>query len=276
MNVAVALARLRVSSSFCGVVGTDPFGQRIRALLDREGVGAVTLREASEADTSLALAWQDDRGDGAFRILRMADRLLRPEDVERAGIPSATALVIGSVALAASPSRQAIEHAVAIAVEHRVPIVIDVNVRPSLWPDRTALLAACEPVFAAATVVKMSLDDARHVWGATTHEEAIGRLRGGSSRLNVVTDGERGAVVHDRANDTMRRVPVFPVRAVDPTGAGDAFTAALVARLIAKDWKSLDPEDLSFAMAAGALATTQPGAIAALPTADAIEALVAG
>lgn len=274
MNVAVALARLGVASRFCGVVGVDPFGDRIRALLDREGVGTTTLRRAPETDTTLALAWQDDRGDGAFRILRMADKLLAPDDVERAGIASAAALVIGSVALAARPSRQAIEHAVAIAAEHRVPVVIDVNVRPSLWPEQSVLLAACEPLLSAATVVKMSLDDARELWGAMSHEDAIERLRGGSSRINVITDGGRGVAVHDRVTDTVERMPVFPVRAVDPTGAGDAFTAALVSKLIARAWGSLDRDDLAFAMAAGALATTRHGALSALPTADAVRAFL--
>lgn len=274
MNVAVALARLGVRSAFCGVIGADPFGERIRKLLDDEGVDSGPLRVTSEADTSLALAWRDARGDGAFRILRMADRLLAPDDAERAGIPDATAIVVGSVALAASPSRQAIERALEIAFEHRIPGVVDVNVRSSLWPDRSTLLTACEPMFAAATVVKMSLDDARELWGSETHEEAVAELRKGPSRLNVITDGERGVVIHDAAADTMERVPVFPVRAIDPTGAGDAFTAALISRLILKEWGSPDRDDIAFAMAAGAITTTQPGALSALPTVGAIKAFL--
>lgn len=275
MNVAVALSRLGVPSAFCGVVGADPFGARIRKLLEEEGVSGESLRVASDAETSLAMAWRDERGDGVFRIMRLADRLLSPEDVERAGIPGATAIVTGSVALAAAPSRKAIERALAIASVHHVPVVVDVNVRPSLWPDRSMLLAACEPMLAAATIVKMSLDDAKELWGSTSHEDAIEQLRKRPSRLNVITDGERGVVIHDAVTDTVRRVPVFPVRAVDPTGAGDAFTAALIARLISRGWLNPHDDDVAFAMAAGALTTTQPGAIAALPTVKAIEALLA-
>lgn len=274
MNAAVALARLGVPSAFCGVVGADPFGERIRRLLDEEGVDSGPLGVTSEADTSIALAWRDARGDGAFRILRMADRLLAPEDVERAGIPLAMALVVGSVALAASPSRSAIERALAIAREHRVPVIVDVNVRPSLWLDRAMLRAACEPLFAAATVVKMSLDDARELWGASTPDEAIAELRTRPARLNVITDGARGVTIHDAVSDTVWHRPVFPVRAIDPTGAGDAFTAALISRLIARNWESPDRDDLAFAIAAGALATTQPGAITALPNADTIAAFL--
>lgn len=275
MNVAVALARLEVPSAFCGVVGADPFGERIRALLAGEGVDTGALRATPDADTSLALAWRDQRGDGHFRILRMADRLLDPDDVERADIPGAAAVVVGSVALAASPSRGAVERAVGVAAEHRVPLVVDLNVRPTLWSDRAELVEACGPLLAAATVIKLSLDDARHLWDCATHEDAIDALRGRTARLIVVTDGDRGVAIHDHAAGAIRRLPVFPVRAVDPTGAGDAFTAALIARLIERRWDSPDTDDLDFAMAAGALATTRAGALSALPTRDQIGAFLA-
>lgn len=58
-------------------------------------------------------------------------------------------------------------------------------------------------------------------------------------------------------------VPAFPVKAVDSTGAGDAFIAAFAA-----GWaKGIDIErSLRYACAAGALATTRVGAQAALPS----------
>jgi sugar/nucleoside kinase (ribokinase family) len=65
------------------------------------------------------------------------------------------------------------------------------------------------------------------------------------------------------------------VDAVEPTGAGDAFTAALVFRMIAREWTAAEEDDLRFAMAAGALATTQPGAMDGLPTRDQVEAFLA-
>jgi fructokinase len=69
-------------------------------------------------------------------------------------------------------------------------------------------------------------------------------------------------------------VPAFAVDAVEPTGAGDAFTAAIIARLIARDWRGLDRDDVRFASAAGALTTTRRGAMEALPTRDEVGAFV--
>jgi ribokinase len=62
---------------------------------------------------------------------------------------------------------------------------------------------------------------------------------------------------------------------VEPTGAGDAFTAALTSRLLDRGWTSPDDDDVRFAMAAGALATTKAGAWPGLPTRAEIEAFLA-
>src|SRR5688572_25551367 len=133
MNAAVAMARMGLPVRFCGAVGDDQFGARLRALLDREGVDANGLRVIEGESTSLAYAWRDERGDGHFELLRLADRMLTPGDVAIDDASPASALLVGSVSLAASPSREAIASAVAHARELIVPIVFDVNVRPTLW-----------------------------------------------------------------------------------------------------------------------------------------------
>jgi sugar/nucleoside kinase (ribokinase family) len=45
--------------------------------------------------------------------------------------------------------------------------------------------------------------------------------------------------------------------------------------MIAREWTAAEEDDLRFAMAAGALATTQPGAMDGLPTRDQVEAFLA-
>ncbi|HEY7032876.1 MAG TPA: PfkB family carbohydrate kinase [Thermomicrobiales bacterium] len=268
-NAAVALARLGVASAFCGVVGGDPFGARLAATLSANGVDVSRLRTAREADTTIAFAWKDARGDGHFRLLRLADRLLSPDDVARAGIDRLAALVIGSVALAAEPSRSAVMRAVEIATASRVPVCFDVNLRPTLWSDLEAARAACEPLLSRSSLLKLSLDDAGSLFGTGDADAALVHLERYGAPYVVVTDGARGAWFARRgeaAPPADRYVPAFAVDAVDPTGAGDAFTAAVVARLIQRQWARLDRADVVFAAAAGGLTTTRRGAIDALPT----------
>jgi len=266
MNAAIAMVRLGQPARFCGAVGSDQFGERLRSLLHRERVDAAALRVIEGEGTSIAYAWRDGQGDGHFQLVRLADRSLGPSDIAASKVDEAGAVLVGSVALAASPSHEAILQAVGEAVAAGVPVIFDVNVRPTLWPGREALQAACEPVLRISRVVKVSLDDARYLWGVESAAEAVDHIRGVGPWLAVVTDGARGVSVWNAEAGDIREYPVVPVVAVDPTGAGDAFTGALVTRLVRSGWKAPTDDDIRFAMAAGALATTRQGALTALPT----------
>ena len=268
-NAAVALARLGITSAFCGVVGSDPFGNRLRRELTAEGVDASRLRQTSDAATTFAYAWKDHRGDGHFWLLRGADTLLADSDVDAAGLTQLAALVVGSVSLAARPSRDAIQEAVDRAQMAGVPVVFDVNLRPSLWPELAAARPICEGIAQQCRLVKLSLDDARGLFGAeSTSEEAIRRLQSLGPGWVVLTDGERGCWLSAGGGDAIEFLPAFAVDAVEPTGAGDAFTAALIARLIDSSWSPPTIGDIRYASAAGALATTRHGAWAGLPNRD--------
>jgi fructokinase len=275
-NVAVGVARLGMASAFCGVCGVDPFGDRLRRMLQTNGVDDRALRTTDLADTSLAFAWKDAGGDGHFRLLRMADVLLDDDDVARAGIEHASAIVIGSVALAAEPSRSAIRQAVTRAVAAGTPVVLDLNVRPTLWPDLGLLRDLVEGILPATTLLKLSRDDARSLYGDGGEPEAtFAMTRARGVKMTVMTDGGRGAWRPTGDSGAPEHVPAFPITPVEPTGAGDAFTAALITRAIASDWQGIALADIRFAAAAGALTATRPGAIDALPTLAEVEAFLA-
>jgi fructokinase len=268
-NVAVALARLGVPSAFCGVVGNDPFGRRLLHTLDANGVGTASLRLTDEDDTTIAFAWKNERGDGEFRLLRLADRLLNIDDIDDAHIASVAAIVVGSVALAVNPSRIAIEHAVEIATEKEVPICVDVNIRPSMWFSAKVARELITPTIESATLLKLSVDDARFLFDTGDNLNMIfAELNSLARPFTILTDGARGAWFAKQTSEGpwFEHVPPFPVHAVEPTGAGDAFTAAIISRLITNSWSTLDEDDIRFASAAGAFTTTRQGAIDSLPT----------
>ena len=273
-NASVAMARLGLPSAFCGVVGADQFGSRLQAELGAEGVDTSRLRQSGEAATTLAFAWKDPGGDGHFWLLRGADALLVEADASAAGIASLGALVVGSVALSAQPARSAIERAVGLAHRAGVPVVFDINLRPTLWSDLASARPACEEVARRSRLVKLSLDDANGLYGPRiAPEAAIQTVLSLGPRAVVLTDGERGCWFS--SGSSVAFVPAFRVDAVEPTGAGDAFTAAIVARALAFGWAPLSVEDVRYAAAAGALATTRPGAWDGLPNRAQLDAFLA-
>ena len=76
--------------------------------------------------------------------------------------------------------------------------------------------------------------------------------------------------MYQRGVELARAAPP-KVRAVDATGAGDAFVGAICVALL----EGMDAETaLRFACAAGALAATRPGAQPSLPTRAEVEAII--
>jgi len=273
-NVAVALARLGLPAAFAGTVGDDPFGRRLAEALAAKRVDVSRLATVPTA-TTIAFAWKTMAGDGQFWLLRNADLQLSPSDIDRASIDGLAALIVGSVALAGEPSRSAVLHAVALAAAAAVPVCFDINLRPSLWPNLQTATAVCEIVATSATLLKLSVDDAAGLFDSATDPVTIfdACARVAPTAQVVLTDGVRGSWYRDGPG--VHHVPAWPVAAIEPTGAGDAFTAALVKRLAARSWAPPCADDLRYAAAAGALATTQPGAWDGLPTAPELDAFLA-
>jgi fructokinase len=264
-NVAVALARLGLPAAFAGAVGHDPFGRRLASALVAEGVDVSRLSFHGR-ETSLAFAWKTSSGDGRFWLLRGADLELSASDIENAGVDRLGALIVGSVALSGEPSRSAIIRGVELAAAAGIPVCFDVNLRPSLWPNPELATSLCRTIASSASLLKLSVDDAAGLFDDASDPSTIftEATRFAPEAQLVLTDGERGAWFLD--DEGIRHVPVWKVAAIEPTGAGDAFTAALVKRLTDRSWARLSEADLQYAAAAGALATTKAGAWDGLPT----------
>ena len=265
-NVAVALNRMGVPSAFCGAIGDDPFGKRLQRVLGADGVDITRLAVVPQASTTLAFAWKDSRGDGQFRIIRLADALLSEEIVNSAGIESRAAILVGSVALTEPKSRAAIYRAVELATNAGVPVCFDVNMRPSLWASAELARSICQPVLERTTILKLSVDDAGTLFGLRDPEAIFDERAGDSIRL--LTDGGRGAWYRNDAG-IVEHVPAFEIEPVEPTGAGDAFTAGIVSRYLANS-SPPNRDDVVFASAAGAITATRIGAIESLPTREEI------
>jgi sugar/nucleoside kinase (ribokinase family) len=193
-------------------------------------------------------------------------------DAESAEIEHLAALVIGSVSMSAQPSRSAIERAVALANDAGVPVVFDVNLRPTVWSTLDLAQECCDHGMARSTLVKLSLDDAKGLFGEEIGaDEAISEVLGRGPRFVVLTDGNRGCWFANASQPEPEFVPAFQVAAIEPTGAGDAFLAGIIDRLQESGWGVVTLADARFAAAAGALATTRPGAWDGLPTRQLLE-----
>jgi sugar/nucleoside kinase (ribokinase family) len=265
-NVIAAAARSGMEVVYAGAHGSGPNGDLARAALRSEGV-AVAHAPVPDADTGFCVALVDGDAErtfvtrlGAESELSLAElRTLRPA-------PGDFVYTVGYSLL---PGPRADDLLTWIGdLPQGVRLVLDPAPVVGGVPRQTL-----DRVLARVDLLSLSATEAETITGRTVPEEAaallVPRVRPGG--VVVVRDSARGCVVAG-AGDPPRRVPGFPVRAVDTNGAGDAHVGVFTAAVAG----GLGPlEAARRANAASALSVTRRGP-ATCPTAEETDALLAG
>ncbi len=224
-NVAVALSRLGQRTALVTQIGADDYGALVRAHLESNGVDVILAGPAGQP-TSRALATLDAHGAASYEFdLSWDVRGLRLAE-------DSTAMHIGSLGVMLAPGgEQVLRLAESACRGGDVVISYDPNARPSVTPDRRAVAAVVERAAACAHIVKMSDEDLAFLFPGTTPVQLAERLFDGDrpTQLLVVTMGRDGAMAVTR--NFRFAVPAVPVVVLDTVGAGDTFTAALLAGL---------------------------------------------
>ena len=233
-NVALGLARLDVPARLLARIADDPMGRRIREHLDSNGVQldhVVTARE----QTSLALVTVGEDGGPSydFRIDGTADWQWTAEELTGAVDESVVAVHSGSLALTTPPGAAVLRQLLADA-SRTATISYDPNCRPLLMGEPADVLAGVHEVLSFADVVKVSAEDLEWLLpGATPADVLDDWLTRGPAIVAVTLGGD--GVVAGSASGLRTRRPGIPVQVVDTVGAGDTFSAALLAGLHGRD-----------------------------------------
>ncbi|MED1205972.1 carbohydrate kinase family protein [Heyndrickxia acidicola] len=272
-NVLSLLAKLGKSTAFIGKVGDDQFGHYLHNTLRESGMNTKGLVFSKDTRTTLAFVHLDDQGDRSFSFYRSpgADMMLRENEVDFELISNARVFHFGSISMTHEPAASATLKAAAHAKEHGVLISYDPNLRENLWDDLTHAKERMEQGLFFADVVKISEEELEFISGTKDLEKGSSYL---SDRFDIplilVTLGSKGCFYRHGSETGCRSG--YHVKAVDTTGAGDAFLGGMLYQILEKGvpLSGLDLEDMdqmvSFANAVGALVTTKKGAIPAMPT----------
>lgn len=284
-NVAVGVARLGGRAGFIGKVGRDAFGDHLRRVLLENGVDTRGLLHDNEANTTLVFVALNEKAVPEFVFFRhgTADTRLDSAELPRNVLADTHILHFSSVSLTVEPARSATLEAVRIARAAGAIISFDPNLRLSLWPNVTKARQELLEAIKLADVVKLNDGELRFLLGSeieTLDSEAAALLARGPS-LVAITLGEQGALLAGRRGKV--RLPAWPVKAVDTTGAGDAFMAGMLVMLAKAIKQGVDTTALNSAWlerlgrwgnAAAALTCTRPGVMPALPTKEEVENMV--
>ncbi|CAN8253374.1 unnamed protein product [Cochlearia groenlandica] len=280
-NVAVGVSRLGGSSAFIGKVGDDEFGRMLADILRLNNVDNSGMRFDHNARTALAFVTLRADGEREFLFFRhpSADMLLSESELDKNLIQKAKIFHYGSISLIEEPCRSTQLAAMKIAKNSGSLLSYDPNLRLPLWPSEEAARKEIMSIWDSADVIKVSEDEITFLTGGDDpydDEVVLQKLFHPNLKLLVVSEGPNGCRYYTK--EFKGKVGGVKVKAVDTTGAGDAFVSGLLNSLasdltILKDEKKLR-EALFFANACGAITVTERGAIPAMPTMNAVQDLI--
>lgn len=265
-NQAVAVARLGGRAVLIGRVGDDSFGTELLQNLRREGVETRSVRRIPHTSSGVAIIGVERSGQNAITVVPGANACLLPKDIRAAEsvIASADALLV-QLEIPLETAREAI----LLARKHRVFTVLDPAPAPPRGLPRSWRHIGVDLISPNETeAAQLGRKPCTHTAAAVACLESL--LRRSTALLAVLKRGRRGALLHAFLKPVF--FPPFPVKPVDTTAAGDAFSAALTLHFV--EGRGTLGDAIHFANAAGALATTRHGAQTSMPSRREVDALV--
>jgi fructokinase len=256
-NVAVGVARQGIAATLLTRIGSDDRGRRIAAQVETSGA---RIAEASWTDAATSTARARIRADGSAEYDFQIDWSL--DDAAVAALVDAASVVhAGSIGLFLQPGGAAVLAGLVRAQHAGAIVTVDPNIRPTLVGDDA--VAISERAFAAASVVKLSDEDAEALYPGVDAEDVLARIATFGPRVVVMTRGAEGALALG-AGGVVVAEPLR-VDVADTIGAGDAFMASLVVSavddpgLLAGDDAALERALRRAAVTAG-VTVSRPGA----------------
>jgi ribokinase len=231
-NTIYGLARLGVSTGFCGVVGDDDYGRTLLQDFQKVGVDTSQIRVKQGAKTGTVLCLSDRLGRRSLYVVPSANSLLTMDDLDPAYI-----------------NRAGMLHLASFADEAQFKVVLELverlasSVRLSFAPG--ALYAAkglknIAPILKRTYLLFINQNEMRQLTGKDVINGAEDCLKQGC-QIVVVTLGTGGKIKKTTAvgyiRDAEQEYIIEPLSGdigaeVDTTGAGDAFAAGFIYGLL--------------------------------------------
>lgn len=270
-NAIVAAARQGARTAYLTRLGDDAFGEMLLALWRSESVSTDGVAIDAGLSTGLYFVTHGPRGH-AFSYARAgsAASRMQPSQVPQSLIRQSRFLHVSGISQAISESAtDAVFAAIDGARAAQVQVAYDPNVRLRLWPAARAK-AIITRTLPLCDWFLPSLEDVQWLSGLSEPQAVLDWCHEQGALQVVLKMGGQGVWLSIKGG-LRRHWPAHAVTVVDATGAGDCFDGAFLARMAQGDEVT---QAIAYANAAAALTTQGYGAVAPLPTPQAVHALL--
>lgn len=222
-NQALAAQLAGAATEFIGAVGKDSHSEVALGQLEEAGVKTDRVARSNEP-TGVAIIQVDSGAENSIAVVSGANSTVTDEAVKAAGAIEGILVLQGEIP--ASGIKAAMD-----AATDRIVL----NLAPVIELDRDYLLKANPLVVNEheAALILAQLEGSETI--STESEPVVAqKLMDHSLASLVITLGANGCLVAEQGSQ-IQQLPAVKVKAVDTTGAGDAFTGAVAARLAKGD-----------------------------------------
>ncbi|MGD1875092.1 MAG: ribokinase [Mastigocoleus sp.] len=261
-NQAVAAARLGISTYMVGRVGEDSFGKELVKDLQASGVKTDSIIYDENTSSGVAIITVDDAGENHIVVIPGANERVNGEDIHRLSELLTTAKTL---LLQLEIPIETVISAADAAHKAGVKVILDPAPAHSTLPDELyQLVNIITPnEIEASQLVGFHVDEESVEKAANLLLEKLNRHNSTSEDMKavIIKLGAKGVFCTTSQESFFTKA--FKVDTVDTTAAGDAFNGAFAAAL--SEGLSLQ-EAVKWGAAAGAIASTLPGAQPSLPS----------
>lgn len=259
-NQAVAAAKLGYPVTMIGKVGKDVFGTQLEQALRSAGVDTRSIQRTRGA-SGVALIITDRAGENSIVVVPGANGEIGPADIEEY---RDVLLNAGIILTQLEIPFEAVERLGSFASRNTIPLILDPAPARQL---PASLIRQATWVTPNEVEIKHLLENAN---GYPDEINAIEQLAAKGGRNLVLKLGPRGVLLKEEKQAPVA-VPGFSVKAVDTTGAGDAFNGAFAVALMSG---KPPRESAEFANAVAAISVTRAGAQPSMPNRAEVEAFI--
>ena len=279
-NVAIAVAKNGLEAGMACKVGDDDFGIFLQDTLKEYNVKVLVPERAENAVTTMAFVSLAENGERKFTFARKpgADTFLSEADIREEDIENSVMVHAGSCSLSASPEDAATAKALRLGAEKGKLVCFDVNYRNLMWnDDEASCVEAVKTILPYVDMLKISEEEVDMMGGV---ENIPALMKENNIAVVVETLGSEGAQAF--FGDQIIKVPGRKAKAIDATGAGDAFWGGYLSSLrfqgvekVADLTADIIKNAMDYGNVSGCICVQGKGAIASIPTKAQIEEYIA-
>lgn len=262
-NICAGLCKLGSASALVTSVSDDAVGRFCLNQLKRYGVDTEYCKPVGgEYRTSLAV-YESTMDDFQLVIYRngAVDFQVTEADMDRVRYGDWTALVTAGTVFASEPSRGATFRAFANAKAVGLPVIFDIDYRPYSWPSAEVASEVLTRAGEASDMIVGNDEEFGFMAGGIDKGLDKARDLAAGGRLVIYKMGSEGAVTFWNGEEI--RTGIYPVAAVKPNGAGDAFMSGLLSGIA--NGQPLRDAVLQ-GSACAAIVVSKPGCAPSMPT----------